>query len=164
MRFSVFFLAKWHNFECWEQAKPPFLKLIFQLFVSTLFTCSLHSVEISGSTDVFKFCQYAFIIYNKLCVDISWPFHSQDLHVNSSVSITCGWYLPLFSFNTCSLDNVLILWRKNTYWSPTWGDQEQNMGTYILWTFLHFNIILSLGTNKNIFERLEMTGHSPARS
>ena len=33
-----------------------------------------------------------------------------------------------------------------------------------------FNIILSLGTNKNhllnknIFERLEMTGHSPARS
>ena len=27
-----------------------------------------------------------------------------------------------------------------------------------------FNIILSLGTNKNMFERLEMTGHSPARS
>ena len=27
-----------------------------------------------------------------------------------------------------------------------------------------FNIILSLGTSKNIFERLEMTGHSPARS
>ena len=26
-----------------------------------------------------------------------------------------------------------------------------------------FNI-LSLGANKNIFERLEMTGHSPARS
>ena len=26
------------------------------------------------------------------------------------------------------------------------------------------NIILSLGTNENIIERLEMTGHSPARS
>ena len=32
------------------------------------------------STDVFKFCQYAFIICNTLCVDISWPFHSQDFH------------------------------------------------------------------------------------
>ena len=27
-----------------------------------------------------------------------------------------------------------------------------------------FNIILSLGKNKNIVERLEMTGHSPERS
>ena len=27
-----------------------------------------------------------------------------------------------------------------------------------------FNIILSLGINKNMFERLEMTGHSPVRS
>ena len=35
----------------------------------------------------------------------------------------------------------------------TWGVQEQNMGTYILWTFLHFNIILSLGTNKNICQK-----------
>ena len=136
-------------------------------------------LKFTGSTDVFKCCQYAFIICNKLCVDISWPFRSQDFHMNSSVCHTflnllvlIIWcqikqspYLPLFSFNTCSLaSNILILWRENTYWSLTWGVQKQNMGTYILWTFLHFNIILSLGSNKNIFERLEMTGHSPARS
>ena len=24
-------------------------------------------------------------------------------------------------------------------WSLTWGVQEQNMGTYILWTFLHLS-------------------------
>ena len=54
-----------------------FLKLNFQLFPSTVFTCSTHSVEMHGkegrpeSTDVLKFCQYAFIMYGKLCVDIS---------------------------------------------------------------------------------------------
>ena len=34
----------------------------------------------------------------------------------------------------------------------TWGTQEQNKGTYILRTFLHFNIIMPLGKNKNICE------------
>ena len=54
-----------------------FLKLNFQLFLSTVFICSTHSVEMHGKdgrperTVVLKFCQCAFIIYGKLCVDIS---------------------------------------------------------------------------------------------
>ena len=54
----------------------------------------------------------------------------------------------------------MIYWycEEKIFFGHTWGVQEQNKGTYILWTFLHFNIILSLGKNKNICERLEMTG------
>ena len=48
--------------------------------------------------------------------------------------------------------------RRKYFFGHTWGVKDQNKGTYILWTFLHFNIILSLGKNKNICERLEMTG------
>ena len=55
-------------------------------------------LKFTRSTNVFKFCQYAFIICNKLCVDISWPFHSQDFHMNSSV---CHTFLNLL---------VLIIW------------------------------------------------------
>ena len=55
---------------------------------------------------------------------------------------------------------TIMYWyfEEKIFFGHTWRVQEQNKGTYILWTFLHFNIILSLGRNKNICERLEMTG------
>ena len=114
----VVFLTKWHRVLGTRQSVMYVRGPAFEVFllIQLKFTRTA-----SGSTDVFKFCQYAFIIYSKLCVDISWPFHSQNFHTclpyishfvrfdnlvfNESISFTCGWYLSLFSFNTCSLDN-----------------------------------------------------------
>ena len=70
----------------------------------------------------------------------------------------------LVLIKTCLLDNnIMMLWGENTYLSHMRGVQEQNMGTYIQWAFLHLNIILSLGTNKNIYERLDITGSKPSK-
>ena len=44
------------------------------------------------------------------------------------------------------------------------GSSRTNNGNLHRVDFLHLNIILSLGTNKNTCEGLEMTGYSPARS
>ena len=58
--FQILMFCNWFSWfsfsqkdiQCWEPGsamyvrEPPFLELIFQLFVSTLFTCSLHSTEI----------------------------------------------------------------------------------------------------------------------
>ena len=69
-----------------------FLKLTFQLFFSTVFFCSTHSIEMHGkerhteSTDVLKFCQYALIIQSKFCVDLGCPFHSQDFIIGILLS------------------------------------------------------------------------------
>ena len=69
--FLVFFLTKWHRVLGNRQSDVreinwgslPFSSWPFCISVfSTFFTCSTHSVEIHESTDVFKFCQYAFII------------------------------------------------------------------------------------------------------
>ena len=54
-----------------------FLGLTFQLFICTVSICSTHLVEMQGkerhpeNSDVIKFGQFAFVIYSKLCVDIS---------------------------------------------------------------------------------------------
>ena len=80
--------------------------------------------------------------WSKLFVDISWPIHSQDFNTNSSIwhaflsllvliiiSFTCGWYLSLFSFNTRSLgNNILILWDENTYWSHMGNSRTNRKG------------------------------------
>ena len=125
-----------NGIECWAPGRamyvrgPPFLKLTFQLSFRRSLLAEYVQLKFTrtafGSTDVFKFCQYAFIISSKVCVDISWPFHSQEFNMNSSVchyisqfvsfaklvlhqtiSFTCGWYFWLFSFNTCLLDNTM---------------------------------------------------------
>ena len=134
--FSVFFRAKWQWVLRTRQSDVRERASLSQADLSTF-----------RFDVVYKFI--AFTICDKLCVDISWPFHSHSSVCHTflnlivliiwcqTISITSGWYLPLFSFNTCSLgNNILILWRENTYWSLTWGVQEQNMGNFILWTFL----------------------------
>ena len=82
--FFVWFSFSQNDTDRWEPGtndvslkEGAFLTLTFQLFVSTVFIYSTHSVEMHvkerhpESTDVLKFCQYSFMIYSKLCVDIN---------------------------------------------------------------------------------------------
>ena len=112
--FLVFFLAKWHRVLGNRQSDVRDINIGSLPFSSWPFNLSFRRSLLaqhiqlkftrtaSGSTDVFKFCQYAFIIYIKLCVDISWPFHSQDFHMNSSV---CHTFLILLLLITWCLKN-----------------------------------------------------------
>ena len=109
--FLVFFFAKWHWVFGVRHVRVlvliterAFLGLTFQLFICTVSICSIHFVQMQGkerhpeNSDVIKFCQFAFVIYSKLCVDISWPFHSQDFHMNSPVCHTFPILLVLITW------------------------------------------------------------------
>ena len=140
--------------------EPTFLKLTFQLFISMFFTCSTQSVEIHENgiqkhrcLQTLSVCICNIIIvrfvltlpltrlpYEFFCLPYISHFVCFDnlVLIKSNDLLSCGWYLSLFLFIPVCLTIIYWYCEEKRFFGHTWGVQEQNKGTYILWTlFCH---------------------------